>query len=255
LDGETDFVTTEENTSSPCGSNPRLGYVVSGADGQVLRTFSGEQTLPGEAGDINADGYADVAISTVTSSQFYTRVYSGNGWSLLQTISKGGRPASSVGDNNGDGYGDYVIGVGSGPAEIISGYNGSVLRTLPNATGFSFPNFIHRAGDWNGDGIEDIALGFNSTSTSAHDDVVLVASGSNATVLKSQSVHIEASTTSRFGEELVANQDLNGDGAKDILISDYYFNGDGLSQNGVVYSPFSIGECDLYDIDGTMICL
>ena len=149
------------------------------------------------AGDVNGDGFADVIVgapgfalghttptgrTTETMGAAFIYLGSRNGLSQTpQTIlpspdsgSQMGRTVSSAGDVNGDGYSDVIVGarrydrdtrrLKEGAALV---YHGSASGILPEpawvAVGTEpqglFGHAVSRAGDINGDGYSDVAVG------------------------------------------------------------------------------------------------
>jgi len=100
--------------------------VHSGADGRRLFTFSGEKPGDGfgigtaEAGDVNADGHADLLIGAWQNDDGAKGagkcyLYSGKDGSLLRTYTCAtagetfGFDTTSLGDMNGDGAPDFLV--------------------------------------------------------------------------------------------------------------------------------------------------
>jgi hypothetical protein len=168
-------------------------YVYSGLDGSLLRTFSG--TAAGDnlgyavanAGDVDADGNTDVIYGAPKASPNglshagIAVVRSGATGSELFHINgsmKGGLLGSAVqgaGDTNADGHDDVIVGAprnsapnsltskpmkAAGTAAVYSGADGSVLFSMAGeAAGDLFGSAITGAGDLNGDGKADVAVG------------------------------------------------------------------------------------------------
>jgi len=144
---------------------------------------SGEEfcgTIVVGAGDVNGDGYADVAVSTWGLVSVYLGSATGLAavpTSALTALSESnpfsGFPLASAGDVNGDGFADVVVAVGA----TVDGYPSNAYVYLGGATGLSavpaavLPgghgglHFVAGAGDLNGDGFADVVLGSPGTGT------------------------------------------------------------------------------------------
>ncbi len=181
-------------------SNVGRAYVLSGTTGTTLHTFTGENLFSSlgvsvsDAGDMDLDGFADVAVgSPMYSAGFFSfegRVYaySGKGGALIWA-SNGengfdafGASSSNAGDVNSDGYPDIVTGAapwsdpaelgpdgtagtgdetgGHGRAYVLSGKDGTTLSTFDGENagdGLSFS--VGGAGHVNSDANVDIVAG------------------------------------------------------------------------------------------------
>jgi hypothetical protein len=151
-----------------------------------------EVTLPGSgyrfgtsvaaAGDVNADGFADVIVGAeaYSSNTGQAYIYYGGGSSMdtdADVTMTGqasqnyfGFSVASAGDVNGDGFADAIVGghryfFGTGRAYIY--YGGSLMNPNPDAdvimdgesTSQSFGYSVASAGDVNGDGYADAIVG------------------------------------------------------------------------------------------------
>src|SRR6266516_2434758 len=142
--------------------------------------------VPGSAGDVNGDGYADV----IVGARFYgpddggaaflflgsaTGPSAAPDWAALghQTSGELGTSVATAGDVNGDGYDDVMAGA-SAYDEGIQFDEGGALLFLGSATGPSgrpewtadgleeqtyFGTSVASAGDVNGDGYADVLAG------------------------------------------------------------------------------------------------
>lgn len=164
-DGFPDMVVGESYAN---GGNGRV-RVFSGLNGSTLYTFTTAtawsylgMSVSG-AGDVNADGFADV----IAGSEKGYYVYSGQTGAVLYTVAGDLRAVSGAGDVNNDGYADFAAahyhqtlsGYGMGWARVYSGYNGEVLQTYRGQTASHyFGTGVSNPGDINGDGKDDLII-------------------------------------------------------------------------------------------------
>ncbi len=167
------------------GTGSGSARVCSGQTGAVLYTFYGDSTNTGlgwsvsGAGDVNADGFADVIAGTPYGnntgiSSGSARVYSGKTGAMLFTFngdSAGdllGHSVSGAEDVNGDGFADLIAGAPaddnsafhSGSARVYSGRTGAILYTFDGDSAYdSFGYSVSEAGDVNVDGFADLIAG------------------------------------------------------------------------------------------------
>jgi len=166
-------------------------YVLSGLDGSVLRTFTGNNvTLPAQlgyslasAGDFNGDGTSDILAGANSKSHSgaepgYARVLSGAdgcdlspaGCVLLEV--KGywpleffGTSVAVLGDLTGDGTAEILVGApgmlntAPGAARVFSGSTGALLWEFTGSGTESLGRSVAAAGDVNGDGVPDMLVG------------------------------------------------------------------------------------------------
>ena len=137
--------------------------------------FSYYATLPGAsplAGDFNGDGRRDVAliggynwgtIPVAFARDDGTFATTNSGVELLPVLARG-NPKAVAGDFNGDGLADIALTGGDGWGSIPVAYSqGNGNFTITNAAVEDFPIWATHgatpvAGDFNGDGLADIAL-------------------------------------------------------------------------------------------------
>ncbi len=243
-DGYDDFVVGAYEDDTVNGSESGTATVFSGVDGAQLYKFIGDD--PGDwlgrsvsgAGDVNADGYADIIVGAPTFRNHAlngggARVYSGVDGSVLYTFyadTSGdwlGGSVSAAGDVNNDGYDDLIIGAylddnngdSSGSVRVISGQDGSPLYGFNGASeGAYFGVAVANAGDVNADGYADVIVG------ASHDETLydrggaaFVFSGKDGAELYS---FYGASSVIYFGQAVQGLGDINSDGYDDFAVGE-----------------------------------
>jgi hypothetical protein len=146
-------------------------------------------------------------------------------------------------DVDGDGYEDALVGVyGDDAMEVYRGGADGIATTSSQTlsegiltTGWGIP--IASAGDLNGDGFGDVAVGaiIPTMSTLAGGDSVHVffggASGLGETPVDLRSPEL----SSRFGAAIASAGDVNGDGYADLAIGASDSGRTGMPRNGEVF--------------------
>jgi hypothetical protein len=200
LGGAAGLATTPSTTLAPSPTNA------------VADFFGGTVAT---AGDVNGDGYGDLVVGAFdynTNSGGTVSVYLGGAAGLASTpavtwrdpdedasVGNGfGGSAASAGDVNGDGYADVVVGAeGSStilgvtsiaPAAVYVYFGGpSGLATMPSLTlgdpmhdpTEAFGLHVSSAGDVNGDGYADLAVGANDSTATNFGNVYVFLGGSS----------------------------------------------------------------------------
>lgn len=171
---------------APAGDSGRV-YLVSGTNGTVLRTYAPREDVPSfgwyvaRLDDLDGDGHADLAVGAhrengpggVISGAAY--VFSSatgkelHHWKGTGDVSGFGEVVATVGDLDGDGHGEVVVAAPrtndqtrSLPGEVFvySGATGKELRHWSGTQpGELFGRMVVAAGDLDGDGSEDLAIG------------------------------------------------------------------------------------------------
>ena len=240
-DGYADLIVGARRGTLPGGPGAAgTAYVYSGATGAVLWQFGGPWTYDefgrsvSDAGDVNGDGFADVIVGSPWADPGFLNwsgsafVYSGaTGQILLQFNGQSpsaelGSAVSGAGDIDGDGVPDLIVGawgtnLQTGAAYVYSGATGLVLWQLDGqAMGDLMGSAVSGAGDVNGDGYADFAVGARWADHGGLDDsgTVYVYSGATGLLLwqfDGQNINDEIGAVSDVG-------DVNQDGFDDIIV-------------------------------------
>ncbi len=240
---------------------------------------SGVGGFVSSAGDINGDGIADILLGgyvlfgsgTGFNPSFNLNALDGsNGFRLLN----GGRASSSAGDVNGDGFDDIIVGnpdgtsnngsyagisyvlfgSGSGFGETVdlSALDGRNGFRIEGAAAFDMSGYaVSSAGDFNGDGFDDIIIGAVMGDNAGGErytgeSYVVFGAGSGfvasidlATLDGSNGFRLDGiDRTDRTGSAVSLAGDVNGDGFDDIIIGAYRADPDGIVSAGESYVVF-----------------
>jgi hypothetical protein len=143
-----------------------------------------------------------------------------------------GTSVSPAGDVNGDGYSDVIVGapnaeMSKGKAYIYYGGTGGArqpdVRLFQNISGDHLGRVVASAGDFNGDGYDDVLVGspYNNANGSFAGKVTLYFGGAQMDTVEDVSFH-GATFNSYFGEAIRSAGDINKDGYGDIIIGRAY---------------------------------
>lgn len=205
-------------------------------------------------GDFNRDGYDDVAVGSPGNDTGQGRVYIYKGgrtgtltfWQTLdQTFlglnESGDRfgTALAAGDFNGDGYDDLAVGLpnespGSGPRSgYVMLFRGTRTKLAPwhgldqkgigrNEAGDLFGASL-TAGDFNGDGIDDLAVGLpgEAPASNPRSGFVMTFKGTRTKVVPWQGIGQDGIGANEAGDQFgaaLASGDFNGDGIDDLAV-------------------------------------
>lgn len=257
------------------GTGAGLARIYDGATGAVIRTLLGNSNVDffghsvAGAGDVDADGYADVIIGApfedpngLSSGQ--ATVFSGFDGSVLLTLDgeaandQFGFAVSPAGDLDGDGYDDVLVGAwlrdvvvaDTGYARVFSGRDGSVLLQMDGTgVGANFGRSVALAGDVDGDTVPDYVIGAYRTDVSAVDagSVYVISGATGSTIWTFHGV----GAGDQLGYSVAGAGDVDFDGVPDVIAG--ALNADGLANDGGmarVYSGATGGV--LYTFEGAV---
>ncbi len=248
-DGVTDVVAGEVDGGSKMRGRV---WVYSGRTGRLLFRRSGragEQSgyAIADAGDVNGDGVPDVISGAPGQADDigHAYVYSGATGTTIARL-RGhrhgdafGDAVAGAGDVNGDGVPDLLVGAPGngktpGHAYVISGRTHRVIRVLTaHRRGDLFGDGTARAGDLDGDGVDDVIVGASGMSP-GHGSAYVYSGRTGTRLFRIRGERGNAA----FGQFFVAGVgDLNGDGVPDVYVGDYGANNAGQAGGfAAVYS-------------------
>lgn len=199
------------------------------------------------AGDVNADGYADVVVGAplhdgtfvdggqalvfiggaVAGSHFATayRTYSGG-----QVGAQLGFSVHTCGDVNGDGVSDLLlgmpeqggvgrVGIFHGGPDALSSPTSPAWNQEPDVANAQMGSSVDQAGDVNGDGFADVIIGSPGLNE------VRVYLGSPTGLSSTYWSATGSASDEEFGMNVSSAGDVNGDGYSDVIIGAYRYDG------------------------------
>jgi len=178
-------------------------------------------------GDVNADGFVDVAISAPLDSTTFTnagmlRVVSGADGAVLQSwygdraYAGLGQIGDPIGDLDGDGFDDVLTSeprgaaLGLGRVFVFSGKDGSTLLQMDGSFSYFLTGRICGIGDIDGDAVPDFAAGDGHA--------VRLFSGATGSVIRL--LQSAGNLGDTFGAALANAGDLDGDLVPDLLVTE-----------------------------------
>jgi sugar lactone lactonase YvrE len=264
---------------SPAGPTGTISFTDLSANSSVLATASlgdpaaetlaagfapavGNEPSGIVAGDFNSDGNMDIAVGlNAVSPTDSPTVLLGDGTGNFSPVT--GNPITAVGrpvlvqDFNGDGHPDILLAdeLGASMTVLLGNGDGTFAVSPQGVFYTTYGNDPVVAGDFNGDGIPDLAVG------GGYYLVILLGQGNGSFT------QVPVTTTNIFEASnfsTMATADLNGDGLSDLLIADlgpqqvsvYLSNGDGTFTGGPG-TPVSLNSASLlttgdYNSDGKL---
>jgi hypothetical protein len=215
--------------------------------GSAFQDFLGSAVAG--AGDINGDGFADLAIGARgfstggNSAAGQVRIFLGRAAGFADpphlvidgaaALLQLGSAIAGAGDTNGDGYSDLAIGIPyaspggrSSAGQVIvyrgsgSGFTGSAPERLDGPLGgANFGAALAGVGDSDGDGFAELAVGLPRSEHMGISDVgaVAVYYGTPTTFSARSSAWLQGSGQEEFGTTIVGG-DTDGDGWADVIV-------------------------------------
>jgi hypothetical protein len=236
-------------------------YIISAPIGQD----TGFGLVPAGAGDLNGDGYEDLAVgvplfsnNAQTVAEGSVFVYYGSDTGLVTTAftliesnqdsAFMGSGVSSAGDVNGDGFGDLLVGIPRYDHGQVD--EGAAFLYFGDSIGIDTSNYqildsdipsqtiglrVGSAGDLNGDGFGDIVLGTNLFVSVGISEGALVYLGSPTGADTTTKMMFSSGQDSfRLGTSVTSLGDVNADGYDELAIGVPYYSSS-QQHEGAVY--------------------
>ena len=207
------------------------------------------------AGDLNGDGYSDVAVGAYTASsgqlnEGLVYVYYGSSAGIPaaasvilqvdQASAAFGFAVDGAGDVNGDGFSDLAVGAQTWEDNVATNKEGAMfifhgsaagINTVPavilqpNATDNYMGYSVAGLGDINGDGYSDVGTGgYLAAYGQFNEGAAWIFLGSATGVNPVYRHRLERNQTgSQFGGCVAPAGDVNGDGFNDVIIGAHRF--------------------------------
>lgn len=269
-DGVQDVIVGDRHSSLSGLQGAGAVFVYSGATGNLIYQILGnraQQSFGSDVtgmGDVDGDGIDDflvgVRAAKVNGQEFTGSVllFSGATGTLIYRVDGPtsevlfGEVVASGLDIDQDGIQDFMVsngGVVYAAIYVYSGATGNLLLLIPPPGGHDgFGSTLAGIGDWNSDGVDDIAVGAPRAENLYQEEnagAIVIYSGSDGAIL----FRLDGPNGSgRLGTYLANAGDLNQDGIDDLLvgapgIGTGYFS-------GTVYVYSGSDQSIIHQIDG-----
>lgn len=222
-------------------------------DNEIRAEFSGFASAMTTIGDVNGDSIPDYLVGAYTQEvekrdhEGQAFIFSGKDGKPLRTVNDPepqavaafGFAVTATGDLNADGVGDFAIGAfgqkPGGQAFVFSGKDAKLLYALKppqEQLGGGFGWALAAAGDLNGDGMVEIAVGAFAQDGTGR---VFIFNGQNGTLLRTLAPPASPPGGFTFGWSVANAGDLDKDGVDDLLVGAPYTNVEKTPVQGRVY--------------------
>jgi hypothetical protein len=223
---------------TPSGYAASPAATLGGRDG-VNAVFGGALA---PAGDVNGDGFVELAVGAYRAASGAGRVYlfaggaGGLGSSPIVTLNgRDGADAdfgfavAPAGDVNGDGYADLIVGAPTalslvGRAYVFLGGAAGLATTpaaawtSPDGRGSNFGLVVAGAGDVNGDGFADVLVAAPGAMTATGRVYLYLGGAAGLPAAATAVLTGPDGTLSDFGGAVACAGDVNGDGYADVAV-------------------------------------
>jgi FG-GAP repeat protein/VCBS repeat protein len=239
-DGRPDILVSAARANT-LGRNTGRAYLYSGRTFELIRTLEAERegdmfgSAVGSTEDVNGDGVPDLVVGARDAGpERRGEVYVFSGRTGVRLVEIPAAPtgvhfgyffATGVGDVNGDDtpdiyaadFRDASLGPNTGRVGIYSGDDGTLIHEFRGSAHHEGLGPGRGAGDVNGDGRPDLAIGsFMSSDGAPEAGQVEIYSGADGSLLR----RITSTTADeQLGFDAIGFDDVNGDGVPELLAS------------------------------------